>query len=253
MTKTDIIKKCAAYILFSLVLILICFLLFIYFESSQRDAAAEGSTAADVTTYPQIILDPGHGGEDGGCVGKNGVTEKELNLALSKKTYSLLSFAGLSPVMTRTDDRLLYDKYNDLTNYKGKKKLFDVKNRVRFTEEFSSPIFVSIHMNAFPDNKYSGTQIYYSQNNSFSKKLAENLQSAVKEQLQSDNDREIKKAGSSIYVLDRLSCPAVLVECGFLSNEKECALLCEDEYQKKMAVVICASILNFSEEYVNQG
>ncbi|MBR5452674.1 MAG: N-acetylmuramoyl-L-alanine amidase [Clostridia bacterium] len=253
MTRSDIIKKCTAYLLFSLIIILICFLFFLYYESSRRDEAEEKSAAVEATPYPSIILDPGHGGEDGGCVGKDGTTEKDLNLSLSQKTYSLMSAAGLHTIMTRTDDRLLYDRYNDLTDYKGKKKIFDVKNRVRLAEEYSFPIFLSIHMNAFPDKKYSGTQIYYSANNSSSKMLAETLQETVKEYLQKENNREIKKASSSIYVLDRLRSPAVLVECGFLSNDAECAQLRDEEYQKKMAVILCAAMLNFTEEYLNQG
>lgn len=256
MIKAGVLKKCTLYLLFSLTLVLICFLFFMYFESNKHDMITgniKPAEAVDCMPEPTVVIDPGHGGVDGGCVGSNGTTEKDINLSLSEKTYSLLSTSGMCSVMTRTEDELLYDKYNDLGDYTGKKKIYDVKNRVRITEENISPIFISIHMNSFPDKKYSGTQVYFSPNSKDSKLLAETLQSTVTKYIQVDNTRAIKKANSSIYVLDRLTCPAVLIECGFLSNDEECILLNDDIYQKKMAVVFCASILNFTEDYVNQG
>ena len=99
-------------------------------------------------------------------------------------------------------------------------------------------------MNKFPVAKYSGLQVYYSQNDAFSKDLAEAVQNTVRENLQAENSRKVKKAGSEIYVLDNAACPAVLIECGFLSNPEELAKLKDENYQKRLAVCIFAALAN---------
>lgn len=191
--------------------------------------------------FPTVIIDAGHGGEDGGAIGKNGAYEKDINLAIAKKLKERLDNRGIPCVLTRETDILLYDKNVD---YEGKKKKLDLLARKEFAEKYDNAIFISIHQNSFSKSQYSGFQVYYSPNNPSSKILAQNLQSIVRNQLQPNNDRTIKSS-SSIYLLDELFCPAVLIECGFISNESECEKLCDEEYQNKLCEAIIQGIHTF--------
>lgn len=199
----------------------------------------------DDAATPIIVIDPGHGGEDGGCSADDGTLEKELNLYISENVSEFLNAAGYPTVMTRTSDTLLYDMYGDLNDYTGKKKVFDLRNRLRFFEESGAEILVSIHMNKFPDKKYSGLQVYYSKGSKDSVSLADQIQTYTEKYLQPDNDRLTKAATSKIYLLNRAERPAVLVECGFLSNDEECSRLCDEEYRKKLSLCIASAIIDF--------
>ena len=146
--------------------------------------------------------------------------------------------------MTRETDTLLYDYYDDLEDYTGQKKVYDLKNRLKIAEEYESPIYVGIHMNKFSQAKYSGLQVYYSKNNDQSVDIATKIKDNTKLYLQKDNKRAIKKADSSIYILNKASMPAVLIECGFLSNENELNNLKNEDYRSKLALTIFSSIID---------
>lgn len=199
----------------------------------ERDAAA---TPAQRVT---VIVDAGHGGLDGGASTDDGVLEKELNLAVAKKVKAILEFADVNVVMTRETDVMLSDPDS------SHKKLDDLNTRLHMADEYENCVFVSIHMNKFPVEKYSGLQVYYSKNDSSSKTLADTVQANTALLLQPENTRTTKAADSSIYLLHHINVPAVLVECGFLSNETEAKLLQNEEYQNKLAAVIASSVLDF--------
>ena len=205
----------------------------------------EISSESDTEKYtgPVVVIDAGHGGEDGGTVGKNGVYEKDINLSVSLYLADELKNAGVEVLLTRSEDILLYDRNS---NYEGQKKVQDLAERRRIAESCENALFVSIHMNSFPEERYKGLQVYYSENNGGSSALAELIRNTVKQSLQPDNTRQ-NKTGENIYLLDRLSCPAVLVECGFLSNPEECALLSSTDYQKALAKALAKAIT----EYIN--
>ena len=192
-----------------------------------------------------VVIDAGHGGEDGGCVGVDGTLEKDVNLDVARRVYNILSCAGIKCAMTRTEDVMLYDMYGELADYNGKKKTYDLKNRLAFAEDHTDAVFVSIHMNSFPQSSCEGVQVYYSPNNDASAALAETVQTAVRAYLQQRNEREIKRAGTSIYILNRITRPAILAECGFLSNPTECALLGEDEYRQRLALTVACAIAEY--------
>lgn len=192
-----------------------------------------------------IVVDPGHGGEDCGAIGINGALEKDINLDISENLCELLRFAGYEVIPTRTEDVLLYDRNVD---YEGRKKVLDLAARRKIAEQAAPDIFVGIHMNSFPQAKYSGLTVYYSKNNQLSFRAAETMRRDVVAQLQPSNERQLKAAGSNIFLLDRLSCPAVLIECGFLSNENECELLCTETYRQKLSYVLYSSLATFLEE-----
>ena len=201
--------------------------------------AAQSAASASLPPLPVIILDAGHGGEDGGATGSNGVLEKQLNLSISCILADLLRAAGFPVVQTRTEDKLLYGEGTK----KGHKKQGDLENRLQFTKEYPQGVFVSIHMNTFPTAECHGLQVWYSQNHPDSKLLAEAVQSSVKALLQPQNNRRVKAATSSIYILRHAETPAILIECGFLSTPAECELLCDEAYQKSLSLAIFAALL----------
>ena len=186
-----------------------------------------------------LVIDAGHGGEDGGAVAPDGTLEKDINLSVASQTAQILKSNGFNVILTREEDKMLSS-----SEFSGKKKQSDLTARVEITNSYENPIFISIHMNKFPDSRCKGAQVYYSKNNNDSKELAKIFQNAIQKNLQSDNKREIKEATSAIYVLNNLNCPAVLIECGFLSNPSDLQNLKNEDYQKKLSVVISAAIMN---------
>ena len=233
-----------AYILFAALfssLVILLFFLSSHLSEKLSDSSPTLTLKSEVK-YPIIVIDAGHGGEDGGTTGVNGVPEKELNLELAFELADMLSAAGYDVMLTRDSDRLLYDPTSD---YKGRKKFLDLSERLRITESLDRAILVSIHMNSFSDPQYSGLQVYYSKNHPESLALAESIQSAVRENLQNENDRTTKAANSRIFLLDRVKKPAVLVECAFLSNPEECELISDDGYRKKLTLAMFCGISDF--------
>ena len=232
-------KKATSGLVFSgVTMILVILMLALCFASAYVAKERTKPTAAK-NSYT-VILDAGHGGEDGGASSAGGIVEKNLNLSITMKIGKFLEDEGIRVVYTRTEDILLYDKTQD---FKGKKKILDLAARLKKAREYDNGIFVSIHMNSFPQKKYSGLQVYYSPHHPLSQTLALSIQNNTKKQLDSNNQRKIKKADSSIYLLDRLETPAVLIECGFLSNDAEAQKLANDEYQNDLAMIIAESIM----------
>ena len=201
--------------------------------------------AADAIPYNKmVIIDAGHGGEDPGAVGENGIYEKDLNLAITLEIGRLLEEKGYIVVYTRTDDRLLDE---DHENIKGIRKISDLKNRCKVAERYPEATFISIHMNSFGSEKYSGLQVYYSDNNSNSRDLANAIQNRVKNDLQPDNKR-LTKAGGDIYLLENMSNTSIMIECGFLTNKSECEKLSRKEYQKQLSFSIVCGIIEYMEK-----
>jgi N-acetylmuramoyl-L-alanine amidase len=197
---------------------------------------------ADTADVKTVIIDPGHGGMDGGAIGYDGVIEKGINLSISLKLRSFLLSSGYKVIMTREDDRSIHDKNSSTIS---QKKTSDLHNRLKIVTAHPDALLVSIHQNIFEDSKYSGTQVFYSKSNKDSKVLAQTLQSNIKQILQPDNNREIKEAQNNLYILYNARSPAVMVECGFLSNQIECKQLQDDNYQNKMAFSIFYGILQY--------
>ncbi len=220
----------------SVVLVVIALLFFLWGTNIFSDNThVVSSESVPVIT---VVIDAGHGGIDGGAQ-VNGVLEKDLNLEIALKLREFLSLYNVRCVLTRDSDILLADP--DASS----RKASDLKNRVKVAKESENPIFLSVHMNKFPEEKYSGLQVFYSKNNPESEALALKVQSNVAEKFQKDNTRSVKEAGSNIFVLDRLECPAVLIECGFMSNPSELEKLSKEEYQNELAFIIALSVIDF--------
>ena len=224
--------------------IAVCLILFCSLLASQSVTVLAGAFE-DIESpgLPVIVLDPGHGGEDGGAVSANGVRESGLNLEISLRTRDLLRFLGIPVVMTRETDLSIHSPEAVTVS---EKKISDLKNRVALVSDTENPILVSIHQNMFAESKYYGTQLFYADSDP-SRQLAEELQALFAAELDPSNHRRAKPC-ENVYLLSRISCPGVLVECGFLSNPKEEALLQSAEYQKKLAAVLAAGLFIYRQK-----
>lgn len=192
-----------------------------------------------------VVIDPGHGGIDGGATGIGGVVEKDINLQISLKLRDILKMNGYLVVMTRDTDRSIHSSGKNLSQQKKS----DMQNRMKIIEDTPNSIAVSIHQNLYEESKYSGAQMFYGRVNEDSKALAQAIQKRFVTNLQKDNKREIKEAEKNLYLMYYADTPIVLVECGFLSNPVESALLSDDTYQNKVAFTIFCGIMDyFSEE-----
>lgn len=193
-------------------------------------------------TFDTIVIDAGHGGEDSGAVAENKILEKDINLDIALKLKDMLVSSGFKILMTRVGDVSIYDKGKN-KNLR-QKKASDMKNRLKLINSAPGNVLISIHQNKFPEKKYSGTQVFFSKNNEWSEILAKSIQLSVKSLLQPENDREVKPAAKNIYILHNSNVPAVIVECGFMSNEEELDKLTQEDYRLKMAFSIYCGILN---------
>ncbi len=189
-----------------------------------------------------IIIDAGHGGEDGGAVGVNQVLEKEINLSIAQKLRENLQAHNFEVIMTREGDYSIGDQSLDTI---AQRKRSDTKKRLEIVEETGSCILISIHQNHFSESKYHGAQMFYGKNHEKSQVLAEAIRQNIVSSLQPDNKRENKQGDQGIYLLEHCKVPCVLVECGFLSNPEEAGLLSEEGYQKKMADAIYNGLIDY--------
>ncbi|MCL2107586.1 MAG: N-acetylmuramoyl-L-alanine amidase [Oscillospiraceae bacterium] len=202
------------------------------------------STAATQTgTATKVLIDAGHGGEDGGAVGVEGLVEKDINLPVALKLESFMRALGFQTEMTRREDKAIYDGGAETLR---EKKVSDIRNRFAMMEKLGpNGLFLSIHQNKFGERN-RGTQVFYSKNDPRSRILAERIQSGVVGMLQPDNQRQVKPSGTEIYLLYHAEIPAVLVECGFISNYEEAMQLKRDEYQNQMAFAIACGVIDYT-------
>ncbi len=221
------------------------FMLGAFDVNSLKNTSAVPTDTVPKPKYTTVIIDAGHGGEDGGASSAAGLVEKDVNLEISKMLCEMLRANGVDVIMTREDDRLLYDRNTD---YKGRKKKLDLAARLAVADSTENAIFVSIHMNSFTDPLYAGLQVWYSPNNADSEPLAELIRKENQEKLQPQNNRKTKAATSAINLLHNAKCPAVLVECGFLSNPEEAALFETDEYRQEVAFAVFCAVTEFLED-----
>lgn len=211
----------------------------------------EATTASVASSLPVIVLDAGHGGEDCGAIGVNGVYEKDINFSITRGVAELLRGAGYYVLETRTDDALLYDP---VTVEKGKKKNTDLYNRLQISERNTNALFVSIHMNSFPASpKQNGSQIWYSPNHPFSYEMAKLLRKYIVDDFALCNSRALMKSEGNLYLLDRASHPSVILECGFLSNPDECAKLSNEMYQNQLSFAIFCAMIEVIKLYGDQA
>ncbi len=190
-----------------------------------------------------VVVDAGHGGEDGGATGIAGTRESDVNLQIALRARDLLAFAGVRTRMVREQDTAVY---TGECRTISEKKSSDLKNRAKMVQETNHALLLSIHQNFFTQQKYSGAQVFYAGTDG-SQALAQLAQDALREGVEPDNHRQIKRS-QSVYLMEHVDCPAILVECGFLSNAREEQLLCSDAHQIKLTAAICGAVIRYISE-----
>lgn len=210
---------------------------------SRGAQAVQTMRALPDTQESVIVIDAGHGGEDGGAVSPNGLYESHINLQIALRVRDFLHLLGLRTLLVRTQDVSVATEGASI----AARKVSDIRNRVRLVESTPNALLVSIHQNHFPESKYRGAQVFYAATDA-SRALAERLQSLFTTQVDPRNHRQCKPA-ENIYLMQHVSCTAVLVECGFLSNLQEEALLCDARYQKRLCAAVCVGIFAHLEEH----
>ncbi len=185
-----------------------------------------------------VIVDAGHGLPDGGAVGLSGSVEQEINLEIALKLQEVLEAKGVRVIMTRTDENGLWENEEDSIR---KKKVADMNKRLDIMKNSNAHLFISIHMNSFPNHSASGLRIFYAPNHEEIKPLAENIQARIRD-ITNANINIVKSADKSLFLMKNPPIPAILVECGFLSNAKEEKKLQEDDYQARLAWAIADAV-----------
>lgn len=182
-------------------------------------------------TNKVIVIDAGHGLPDEGAVGFNGTTEQAINLNISLKLQKLIEQSGAKVILTRSDENGIYSL--DSTSIRNK-KVSDTKNRVSIANSSDADLFISIHLNKFPESIYKGWQTFYNKSSTEGKKLATLIQDNLSKNIEFKNNR-VPLSISGIYIIDKVNIPTVIVECGFLSNPQEAEMLKGESYQNKLA------------------
>lgn len=220
-------------------------LLLVYICAGKLPAMTAGNSNSGgegkETQRKTILIDPGHGGIDPGKISVTGTNEKKINLEIAMKVEKLLTKQGYEVIMTREDDNGLY-KDSD-----SNKKVADMKKRCLMAEETNADILVSIHQNSYQSEGVKGAQVFYYSNSEEGKRLAEAIQGKFREILDTGNGREAK-SNNNYYILLNVKCPAVIAECGFLSNYEEAELLEKDSYQEKVAEAVAKGIEEYFEK-----
>ena len=219
----------------------VCLLAMVVMAVKYGSIHVTGSGDAYIKETPVVVVDAGHGGTDPGKVGVDGSLEKDINLAVAERLKTYLEQDDVKVIMTRETDTGLYSEAD------SRKKMADMKKRCEIIEESGADLVVSIHQNSYHEEPVSGGQVFYYRDSSKGKALAEILQDRF-DYVLGDQNRRLPKANGNYYLLLHVKCPIVIVECGFLSNRKEAALLNSGEYQDKLAYTIHMGIM----EYLNK-
>ncbi len=214
----------------------------VYFATSNVDIYLP--TVGEAQNNRIIVLDAGHGGMDGGGVSITGSLEKNINLDILLKSRDMLKAFGYDVVTTRESDISIHD---DGVEGVGNQKRSDMDNRLELFNKYENSVAVSIHQNQFTEEKYYGAQMFYSNTNPLNEHFAQIMQNKFVQNLQPENNREIKLAGKELFLTYFTENPSLMVECGFLSNNEEAKLLDTSEYRSKVAFTIFSGINEFCE------
>lgn len=224
--------------------LILCVILISYFFAV-NNRIYKSISAMSYTNSRVIIIDAGHGGFDGGAVAYDGTLEKDLNLEMALELDRLAEGLGFRTVMVRTTDRST-DSDGDQS---GSKKVKDIKNRLNLMKKYENSIYISLHMNKYSTSQPNGTQVFFAPY-SGSDALAESIQSSVAEKLQPYNKRVVKPATRDIYLLYNATTPAVIVECGFLSNSKDLENLKQKNYRNELAFSVLCGIMAYENSLI---
>lgn len=241
--KRRIVRKLFVGILLTLLAAGICFRL-IFGRPGNGLAVISPARFSDQT----LVIDAGHGGEDGGAVSSAGTVESGINLAIATRLDAVLGLYGVDTLMLRTTDVSLHDAGSVTLR---EKKSSDIRNRVAAIERAKNATLISIHQNIFQNRKYHGAQVFYA-NEDLSYVFAQHTQETLRIALDPENNRKAARIPTSVYLMNHITCRAILVECGFLSNPAEDALLQTDDYQLRIAAALAGAYLDF-QQTISEG
>lgn len=232
-------KKYSKYLATSLILLAICLALFDrdFNDYSNFVAVFSETESAEI----ELIIDAGHGGEDGGAVSANGDIESEINLSVALKLEAIAGLFGVSTVMTRETEDIYYP---DTAETVSARKAYDQNTRISLINEYPEAVLISIHQNFYPDSAPRGSQVLYGAQEG-SQKLGELCNELLRVALYPENRRVAMPVSEDIYLMKSVTCTSILVECGYLSNETELELLLDDDYQTKISATILAAYLQY--------
>lgn len=214
--------------------------LLLVFYTNNGNGIKNTNTNINLSSQTNIVIDAGHGGFDGGAVAYDKSSEKDINLQIALKLKDIFLSGGFNVIMTREQDISTDDSES---TKKSKKR--DMYKRLDILNESDNNVFISIHQNKFSDPKCKGTQVFYGGNNKNSEILAKSIQDNFKNELQPNNNRVEVKAKKGLFLLYKAKVPAVLIECGFISNKDELMKLKEEEYQSKVAMTIFKGFMDY--------
>lgn len=229
------IKKSGFKLLLAAIIIALCVTLFFIFRAEKKDVFARENVC------PSLVIDPGHGGVDGGAIALNGAKESDINLAIGLRLEKLAAFCGVHTVMTRTDDNMR----TDMDSYSEHDELV---RRTDITNSTPSACLISIHQNFYPTSQPSGAQVLYA-GTSGSREFGELTHKNIIDKLQPENRRVAGPAAKELYITSHINCPGILVECGFMSNFSDLEKLSQKEYQNTFALVLLGSYLQYKNAY----
>ncbi|MBR2589847.1 MAG: N-acetylmuramoyl-L-alanine amidase [Clostridia bacterium] len=220
-------------VLVSIILFGICFVVPIYKNTESKQI---------VSALPTIVIDCGHGGPDGGAVGADGTCEKDINLALGFALREILIQNGYQVVMTREKDAFICDDHSASLR---EQNVSDIHNRLKIAKSVPNSLFISIHMNNFSDTRYWGSQLFYGPKNKQSITMSEAIQKRLVTTVQKGNDRPLKQMDSSVYIIYNAPMPALLLECGFMSNTAELNRFKNTQYRCSFAFSVFLGINDY--------
>ena len=212
----------------------------IYF-SAKKVKLSYASSMSRSYASPLIIIDAGHGGFDGGAVASDGTSEKDINLAISLRLNSILNALGYRTLMVRTTDKAVDTKGDKIKS----RKRSDIMYRYSLMKKNPDSVYLCIHQNFFTGSGSHGAQIFYSPNDDGSKILAQSVQDMISTQVQKDNKRQIKRCTDHVYLIHNAVVPAVLIECGFISNPNDLRNLKSEDYQGKISFAIACGLIRW--------
>ncbi len=221
--------------------LLFCLVTGIILVRSSCESSSNIPAFSQSSTVPVLIIDAGHGGADGGAEAPGGVKESIININVALRLKDMASFCGVHAIMTRNDEELPYPESADTI---AKKKRWDQQRRLELINSKENAVFLSIHQNKYPDSRPFGPQVLYGKA-AGSQQLGELCHKLLNEKLCPENRRVASPAPKEIYLMKNAGCPAILVECGFISNPNELQLLIDDTYQKKLSAIMLAAYLGY--------
>lgn len=229
------LQKIASIVLFYLLIVSV-FLASAYWGSTATTVIAQ---RIPLERHHTVIIDAGHGGEDGGAISCTGRAESTYNLEIALRLNDLMHLLGIDTQMIRSTDTSVYSQGDTI----AAKKVSDLKNRVSQVNNTENGLLLSIHQNTFTESQYSGAQVFYAPEGEGAQ-LAELLQNAICQTVNIGSNRR-SKMGTGVYLLEHIERTGVLIECGFLSNSEEEAKLRDKSYQQKLVCVIGSTVCNF--------